>query len=403
LNGLFLVPGGATGGLEPYFHALVSNLLRMDSDTEYVLLANPANLLEFTHLRAENLRRHVVATTPTPLAMLRTMVRQLGGRMLSMPLSPRKPLDALAGLDLDLVHSFPGYIDPAVRAVPNVLTIADVQHEYYPEFFSDEELHARRALFAPSAQAAVRIITLSAFTRDCIIDRYALPPDKISVIPLGVHGRFFVPVTTAERDRVRARYRLPDAYGIYPANLWPHKNHLRLLDALVRMTPERRPFLVLTGSATRGRIPLNDAIRERDLGAHVVWLGFVESHELTALLAGARMMVFPSLFEGFGMPVVEAMAAGCPVACADATALPETVSDAALLFDPTDVGAIASAIERLWHDAALRDALRQAGHQRARQFTWQRTALHTLQVYRNAGAVVRGDSPPLEDGDTGIS
>jgi glycosyltransferase involved in cell wall biosynthesis len=218
-----------------------------------------------------------------------------------------------------------------------------------------------------------------------------------------VHARFFAPVTAAERDRVRARYRLPEAYGIYPANLWQHKNHLRLLDGLALIAPAQRPFVVLTGSATRSRIQLNDAIRERDLGAHVTWLGFVESVDLPALLAAARMMVFPSLFEGFGMPVVEAMAAGCPVACANATALPETVGDAGLMFDPTDAGAIASAIERVWRDTALCDELRRAGHMRARQFTWQHTALKTLQVYREAGAVVRGEAPPVKKGAGGIS
>jgi glycosyltransferase involved in cell wall biosynthesis len=390
LSGLFLVPGGATGGLEPYFLALVSHLLRFDHATQYVLLANPTNALEFTHLHGENLRRHVVSTTPTPLAAVATVIRQLGGRMLSLPAAAqRKPADALAGLDLDLVHSFPGYIDPAVRAVPNVLTVADVQHEYYPEFFSDDELQTRRALFAPSAHDALRVIALSEFTRRSLIERYALPAEKINVIPLGVHARFFAAVPPAHIDRVRQRYRLPEAYCVYPANLWPHKNHLRLLDAMTRLAPAHRPYLVLTGAATRSHIPLKEAIRERDLGAQVTWLGFVKADDMPALFAGARMMVFPSLFEGFGMPVVEAMATGCPVICANATALPDTVGDAALRFDPLDADAIANAIEHVWRDAAVRAALRRAGAERARQFTWQRTALQTLQVYRDAGAAVR--------------
>jgi glycosyltransferase involved in cell wall biosynthesis len=390
LSGLFLVPGGATGGLDPYFRALVSQLLRLDHETQYVLLARRSNVLEFTDLRGENLRRHVVPIAPRSPGIVGTVARHLGSRMLHLsPTPPRLPADALAGLDLDLVHSFPGYIDPDVRAVPSVLTVADVQHEYYPEFFDEEELQARRALFAPSAHEALRVITLSAFTRRTLIERYALPAEKICVIPLGVHARFFAPVTAAHLDRVRQRYRLPAAYCVYPANLWPHKNHLRLLDAMRRLEPADRPHLVLTGAATRTKIPLQQAIGERDLSEHVTWLGFVDADELPALLAGARMMVFPSLFEGFGMPVVEAMAVGCPVACADATALPDTVGDAALRFDPLSADAIAAAIERMWRDATLRQQLQQAGSARARQFTWQRTALQTLQVYRDVGALVR--------------
>jgi len=391
LNGLFLVPGGSTGGLEPYFHNLVTYLLRLDHDTQYVLLANATNVLEFAALRGDNLRRHVVPTTPSPLAALRSAARNLGLQTLGLPPAPPlAPVSGVAPMDLDLVHSFPGYIHPCVWEVPNVLTVADIQHEFYPEFFDADELAARRALFAPSARHARRIIAISAFTRQSLIDCYQIPADKICVIPLGVDVRFFGPVSAEQIARLRRRYRLPDDYCIYPANLWPHKNHLRLLGALARLKPADRPHLVLTGAATRTRIPLRDAIRERDLGAHVSWLGFVDAEDLPILLAGARLMVFPSVFEGFGMPAVEAMAANCPVACADATALPEVVGDAALRFDPLDEDAIAAAIERLWRDADERERLRAAGRARARQFTWQRTALLTLQVYRETGAAVRG-------------
>ena len=390
LNGLFLVPGGQTGGLEPYFHNLVTNLLRLDHDTQYVLLANASNALEFATLRGDNLRHHVVPTTPGPLAALRSVARTLGRRALGLPAPPPPARgNGLARLDLDFVHSFPGYIHPCAWEVPSVLTVADIQHEFYPEFFDADELAARRALFEPSVRHARRIIAISDFTRWSLIDRYRIAPDKICVIPLGVDPRFLAPVAAGQIARLRRRHRLPDDYCVYPANLWPHKNHLRLLAALAQLAPANRPHLVLTGAATRTQIPLRDAIRERDLEAYVSWLGFVDAEDLPGLLAGARLMIFPSLFEGFGMPAVEAMAANCPVACADATALPEAVGNAALRFDPRDVDAIAAAIERLWRDADERERLRAAGRARARQFTWQRTALLTLQVYREMGAAVR--------------
>ncbi|OFV87588.1 MAG: hypothetical protein A3J75_01110, partial [Acidobacteria bacterium RBG_16_68_9] len=323
--------------MEPYFHHLVANLLRLDQETHYVLLANSWNALEFAGLRGENLSRHVVRTLPTVLGAARHVVHRVAARTFGAapprPLQP--PAGGLAGLGLDFIHCFPAYIDPASQGIPCIVTVADLQHEFYPEFFSPEELHARHELLQPSAEQAVRIIALSEFTRQTIVDRFRVAADKVSVIHLGVSSRFLAPPQPEHVTRVRRRYHLPDAYCIYPANLWPHKNHPRLLAALASIPAARRPHLVLTGSPTRTQTPLHREIKERELGAYVSWLGFVDAEDLPALLAGARLMVFPSLFEGFGMPVVEAMAAGCPVACANATALPEVAADAAWYFDPT--------------------------------------------------------------------
>jgi glycosyltransferase involved in cell wall biosynthesis len=380
LNALFLVPGGPTGGLEPYFHHLANQLTRLDRENEYVIVANPANALEFTPLQRENLQCHVVAGSPLTIA-----ARRFGRRALANVLGRGVAGETVAGaaqLDLDLIHCFPGYIDGFAWDVPAILTVADVQHEYHPEFFDREELEARQALFRPSIERALHVIAISEFTRRTILDKYGIAGEKVSVVPLGVDARFFTPVSPTRIAAVRRKHELPEDYCIYPANLWPHKNHLRLLDAWRELAAEKRPHLVLTGAQTRLHTPLRESIEENGLTHHVSWLGFVDAADLPALLAGARLMVFPSLFEGFGMPVVEAMAAQCPVACAQATALPEVAGEAALFFDPLRTDSIAGAVDRLWNDAELRERLRPAGKAQARRWTWQRTALETLKLYR---------------------
>jgi glycosyltransferase involved in cell wall biosynthesis len=356
-----------------------------------VLLANPGNALEFARLHAANLDKQVFGD-PLIGPALGNAARALVARCLGVPAPPPRRPDP-PRVDADLIHCVPGYIDDFAWSLPCVLTVADIQHEYHPEFFSTEELLARRALFRPSAERAEHIIAISAFTRQSLIDRFAIAPEKISVVHLGVDTRFFAAPAAAVCTDLRTRYPLPDEYCVYPANLWPHKNHPRLLDALARIPAARRPHLVLTGSATRTQTALREEVRRRSLENSVSWLGYVDPDHLHALVAGARMMVFPSLFEGFGMPVVEAMAAGCPVACARATSLPEIVADAALLFDPTSSAAMAAAIEELWSDETLRKRLRAAGRERARRFQWRTTALRTRQLYARVLNETLGPEP----------
>lgn len=267
---------------------------------------------------------------------------------------------------LDLVH-YPVTIPiPRVEGVPHVVSLLDVQHHELPQMFSPAERRLRRWAYDDAARAAQLVVTISEHSRETIVERLGIPAERVLAIPLGVDHARFTPDGDAPED-VRERY------VFYPANMWPHKNHERLLDAFASVRdPDLQ--LVLTGQ-TYGR--------ERLLAGRkgVLHLGHVSGERLAALYRGAVATVFPSLFEGFGLPVLEAMASGCPVATSSRGSLAEVAGDAALTFDPENTEAIAAAIERLAGDAQLRARLREAGIARAAGFTWAATAERHTAAY----------------------
>ena len=265
------------------------------------------------------------------------------------------------GREFDLVH-YPVTVPvPAIEGIPRVVTLLDVQHHELPHMFSWAERRFRRWAYDGAARDAELVITISEHAKAGIVKHVGVPAERIVVIGLGVDHERFTPEGPRRED-------LGD-YVLYPANLWPHKNHDRLLAAWRDVDPGLT--LVLTGQAY-GRTIEHDRVRV---------LGHVPHEELPALYRGARAVVFPSLFEGFGVPVLEAMACGTPVAASDRGALGEVAGDAALRFDPEDPGAIARAIGRVTGDDALRGALRGAGLRRAADFTWRRSAEAHLRAY----------------------
>jgi glycosyltransferase involved in cell wall biosynthesis len=185
---------------------------------------------------------------------------------------------------------------------------------------------------------------------------------------------------------VRERLRLPEQFAIYPAKAWPHKNHLRLVAAL-RLLRDRgvQVPVVMTGNQDGSEIEVLAKARALGVADLLHFVGFVTPRDLVALYRMARMMVFPSLFEGWGLPVVEALAAGLPVACSNATCLPAVTAGAAELFDPTDSAAMADAIGRVWSDEGLRERLTAAGPARAASFSWDHTARIFRACYRLLG------------------
>lgn len=244
----------------------------------------------------------------------------------------------------------------------SVVTLLDVQHHDLPHLFSRAERVYRSVAYDRAARRADCVITISNFSKGQIVRHLGIDPDRVVVAPLGAR----LPVAVAEEVR--------QPFLLYPAKGWPHKNHRRLLQAfelLRRDMPELR--LVLTG-VTAAELPaLPDGVEVR---------GIVDRAELTRLYAAAAALVFPSLYEGFGLPIVEAMAQGCPVAASTAGALPEVVGDAGVLFDPYDPVDIARGVR----DAISSSGLTERGHRRVRAMSWSDCAKTHGDVFRSLGA-----------------
>jgi glycosyltransferase involved in cell wall biosynthesis len=287
--------------------------------------------------------------------------RSMPGRIAAMSLAAARPgplRHALDVDDLDALHFPLSVMLPPVRRPPTVTTVLDLQHEEHPEFFGRAELLYRKRVYGWTVRRSRIVVAISEHGRQTLIDRYRLAPERVRAIHLAVdHDRFF-PEARARGD-----------YLLYPARPWPHKNHARLYAAFAHVRREHPQLrLVLTGEGDFGRVPDGVDVRGR-----------VTTDELVALYRGAAAVVFPSLYEGFGMPVVEAMACGCPVACSNVTSLPEVVGDAARLFDPRDVDDIAAAIDEVLRNPKPYVA---RGLERAKLFTWDTNARAHETIYR---------------------
>jgi glycosyltransferase involved in cell wall biosynthesis len=268
---------------------------------------------------------------------------------------------------------------------PTVTTIFDVQHLDHPEFFSRAERFHRRWAYEGAARRATLVVTGSEYSKQRLTQSAGVDPARIEVVPLGIDLARFRPQAEDDDARLLEDLGLPPRFLVYPANLWPHKNHGRLVEALAG-AGDTEIGLVLTGQ-DYGRL---DRLMERAQSAGVAHrvrhLGYVSHETLPALYRRAVAMVFPSLYEGFGSPPLEAMACGCIVAASSSGSLGEICGRAALSFDPESVDDISRAIDRVVSDAALRATLRDAGLQRAAQFNWAHSASRYRDIYVRAAA-----------------
>ena len=275
------------------------------------------------------------------------------------------------------------YLMPYRPGVPTLLTVYDLIALLHPQTVS---LRARlffRVATRLALAAADRVITISASARDDLLAHFPVDPSRVTSIPLAAHPRFR-PQPADEIARVRAKYNLPDRYIFYLGINKPHKNLPRLVEAYAHLRNTQyairnTPLLIAGAWDTRYpesqslAAPLDDAVR---------FLGPVDDADLPALHSGATLFVFPSLYEGFGLPVLEAMACGAPVVCGNRSSLPQAAGDAALLVDPTDTDAIAAAMRRVVEDDDLQRSLSEKSLAQAATFSWRRTAAETLAVYR---------------------
>jgi glycosyltransferase involved in cell wall biosynthesis len=337
---LTLVPG-EVGGSEIYVQGLLRGL-RETGSHEYRVLLPPAAPEAAAGLPS------VVA----PYRLARTPVERVAAMGFATA-RPKRLRTLLA--DAEVVH-YPLTIRIPSGLEPSVVTLHDVQHLDLPELFSRAELAFRRTVWHPSIHGADRVIVLSDFVRRRAVERLGLDERRIRVVPSGIDHAELTPGGTRE------------PFLLYPARRWPHKNHEKLLAAfaiLRRSRPELR--LVLTGGGATGSVP--EGVED---------LGLVPRERLVELLQSTAALVFPSLYEGFGLPVLEAMACGCPVACSDAGSLPEVAGGAARLFDPHDPEAIAAAVADVLADPS---PWVERGLARAALFSWEQTAQATDAVY----------------------
>ena len=289
----------------------------------------------------------------------------------------------LDDLGIDVVHFLlPVFLE---TERPTLFNPFDLRHLQYPEHLTTQELDRRRRFYPTGCEQATIVDTLSMGVKDQLVEAYDVDPGKVYPVPMGP--------ALAPGDGAAASAdvtdSLPDSFVLFPANLWPHKNHERLVEAIQRIEERygERVHLVCTGIRDTPEVPPEYRIERVPDAPQVLDLGFVEASDLRALYRESRMLVYPTLHEGGGLPVLEAWGFDTPVVCSDIPVLRERGGDAAAYFDPESVPEMADTIYEVWTDAARRKKLVEQGRDRRDLFTWERTARAYHALYRKAAGL----------------
>jgi len=352
-------------GIGTYIRNLLRQLARIDRDTEYVLLCQEADLDVGTLLGA-NFR---TVLEPSPNYSLREQIH------VPWVLHRERP---------DVYHA-PHYVLPAGVRCRSVVTIHDCIHLMFPQYLPNRAAYAyARASMWAAARRSDRILTVSEASKRDILHFFNVPPEKIVVVYNAIDEHFSVTPPAEDVARVRERYQLDHQFMLYVGNIKPHKNLVRLIEAFaeLRRTGFDEVKLLIIGDQISKLPALRRAVHSHKLHKHVRFLGYVSDQTLGVLYRLAAAFVFPSLYEGFGLPPLEAMASGTPVVTSNVSSLPEVAGEAAVLVDPYDVDSIVDGMRRVLSDPALAAALRRKGVERAREFSWERSVAKTRQVYQ---------------------
>lgn len=367
INTLFFIPG-KVGGSETYIRNLISKLSEIDRGNEYFIFANRENFNEFK-IDKPNFHK-VLCPINASFKPGRILWEQF-----VLPFQAWKH-------KIDVLFS-PGYTTAVFTRCKQIVAIYDLNYYHHHEDFSRLELIFWKILIPLSARAADRIIVLSNNSKRDIENILGVPPDKI--IPIYLAANTFSSFTDCTDEKIREikkKYQIDGEYILSVAAFHPHKNLHRLIEAY-KILKDKFGIsykLVLVGMKGRASKSVEDAINSAGLGNDVIFTGWIPKEDLPILYKSADVFVFPSLFEGFGIPPLEAMTCGAPVAVSNTASLPEVVGDAGVYFNPLDVEDIAAKINQIISDDNIKNELIKKGFEQAKRFSWEKTARQTLEV-----------------------
>lgn len=400
---------GLSGGVQQWVIGLASGLSKLQGDDEYLFLVEEDEgqwLLPYlsggcrllTRAKAvgggqisnrparASLRSRLGASFPRMHRVWQRLRRRANARYVSLS---DGTVERIAP---DVVH-FPTQA-AFLTEIPTIYQPWDLQHVHLPEFFSPDEVAKRHFTYRRFSRAAALVIAPTTSAKHDFVEEFRLDPSRIVVVNVPPATLAYSNASSVEMDAVAQRLGLPERFVYYPAQTWPHKNHSRLIQAIAQLHASGLAVpLICTGHRTDLYAELLDEAADLGIGDLVTFLGFVSALEVQAVYHRARMLVFPSLYEGWGLPVLEAFEAGVPVACSNVTPLADLAHDAAILFNPKNPAEIAEAIRRLWIDDAIAADLIKRGHAVANGFDWSNTA----RIMRAHYGLVAGRPPNPDD------
>lgn len=367
LNLLFLIPN-EVGGTETYATSLINALAKLDRKNDYYLYINK-EMLEISFDTGANFQRRLCPINARNRA-LRFLWEQL-----MLPFQARRDR-------IDIMHSL-GYISPMWLPSASLVTIHDLNFLYIPEAYTAFTRQMQKLFVRGSASRADHVIVVSDFIRDQIIKDLGIAVNKVSAIPEAVDEKMFGQDPDTSWPSIQERHEIHGPFILALSSLSPHKNIDFLIKAFAqyKQGDRSRSKLVIGGHLPKFGPNLPEMARRLGIDGEVIFTGYLAGESLGVLLTNATLFVFPSLYEGFGLPVLEAMAAGTPVACARRGSLPEVAGDAAIYFDPADPGELAGVLSRVIANEELQMEYQKRGHANLLRFSWEKTAADTLAVY----------------------